>query len=214
VYTQVDLLEKKRLELQQCSRAQKPVAPCSGEGWAFYGGFNSRLGYGLGGFFPLAMDLRMWTLFDELACLLLIGGEQPWENPIYQPHGRFMRPCLSSSVCRAHRALHGGWDTDSLVCLLGLQTQQCLLLPEPSSHCVSPLPHPLGCLNFPDIQDPQAFPNNRACPSHFYFCFPFPPSHLISLCWGSWNCWVWMTPDSLVLTYINTGKRVSLTALF
>jgi hypothetical protein len=38
---------------------------------AFYGCFNS----GLGGFFPLAMDLCAWALFDELVCLPFMGGE-------------------------------------------------------------------------------------------------------------------------------------------
>jgi hypothetical protein len=37
---------------------------------------------------------------------------------------RFMRPCLSFSRCRAHSALHGGWDTDSLICPLDSQTPQ------------------------------------------------------------------------------------------
>jgi hypothetical protein len=53
-----------------------------------------------------------------------LWGKQPWEHSVYQPRGRFMRPCISSSGCRAHSALHGGWDTDSLICLLGSQTNK------------------------------------------------------------------------------------------
>jgi hypothetical protein len=52
--------EKERLQLEQCSRAWKLVAHCTGEGWGFYGHSNS----GLGGFFPLAMDL--WAFSGEL----------------------------------------------------------------------------------------------------------------------------------------------------
>jgi hypothetical protein len=46
---------------------------------AFYGRFNSGLGYGLSGFFPLAVDLSAQALFDELICLPLMGekGRQP-----------------------------------------------------------------------------------------------------------------------------------------
>jgi hypothetical protein len=40
-----DLLERKeRLQLEQFSGAQKPVAHCSVEGWGFYGCFNSGFG--------------------------------------------------------------------------------------------------------------------------------------------------------------------------
>jgi hypothetical protein len=40
-----DLLERKeRLQLEKCSRAWKPVAHCSGEGWDFYGHFNCGFG--------------------------------------------------------------------------------------------------------------------------------------------------------------------------
>jgi hypothetical protein len=44
------------------------VVPRSGEGWGFYGRFNS----GLGGFFSLAID--SWAFLDELVYLPLIGG--------------------------------------------------------------------------------------------------------------------------------------------
>jgi hypothetical protein len=43
---------------------------------AFYGCFNSVLGYQLGGFFLLAVDLSAWALLDELVCLALTGGKQ------------------------------------------------------------------------------------------------------------------------------------------
>jgi hypothetical protein len=40
-----DLLERKeRLQLGNCSGAGKLVAHCSGEGWGFYGHFNSGFG--------------------------------------------------------------------------------------------------------------------------------------------------------------------------
>jgi hypothetical protein len=41
---------------------------------AFYACFNYGLGYWLGGFFLLAMDLHACALLDELVCLLLMGG--------------------------------------------------------------------------------------------------------------------------------------------
>jgi hypothetical protein len=44
------------------------------EDWGFLWTLNSGLGYWLGGFFPLAMDSRVWALFDELVYLPLIGG--------------------------------------------------------------------------------------------------------------------------------------------
>jgi hypothetical protein len=72
-----DLLERKeRLQLEKSSWAQKSVARCSGEGWGFYGRFNS----GLGGFFSLAMDSR--TFSGELVWFapLLGEGKQSWEN--------------------------------------------------------------------------------------------------------------------------------------
>jgi hypothetical protein len=41
-YIKWDLLERKeRLQLEKCSRVQKLVAHCSGEGWGFYEHFNS-----------------------------------------------------------------------------------------------------------------------------------------------------------------------------
>jgi hypothetical protein len=44
------------------------VALCSGEGWDFYGRFNS----GLSGFFSLSVD--SWAFLDELVCSPLLGG--------------------------------------------------------------------------------------------------------------------------------------------
>jgi hypothetical protein len=47
VYIKWDLLARKeRLQLQECSGAWKLVTCCSGEGWSFYGHFNSGLGRG------------------------------------------------------------------------------------------------------------------------------------------------------------------------
>jgi hypothetical protein len=48
--------------------------PAQVKAGAFYGHFNSGLVLGLDGFFPLAMDLHTWALYDELVCLPLIGG--------------------------------------------------------------------------------------------------------------------------------------------
>jgi hypothetical protein len=65
-----DLLERKeRVQLEQCSRAWKSVTRCSGEGWGFYGYFNS----GLGEFFSLAMDSRAFS--GELVWLAPLLGE-------------------------------------------------------------------------------------------------------------------------------------------
>jgi hypothetical protein len=66
-YRKWDLLERKeRLQLEKCSGARY-----SGEGWGFYGHFNS----GLGGFFSLAMDSQ--AVSSELICLHFMGeGKQ------------------------------------------------------------------------------------------------------------------------------------------
>jgi hypothetical protein len=72
-YIKQDLLERKeRLQLGKRSGAQKLVARCSGEGWGFYGRFNS----GLCGFFSLIMDSRAFS--GELVwCAPLLGeGKQ------------------------------------------------------------------------------------------------------------------------------------------
>jgi hypothetical protein len=67
-YIKWDLLERKeKLQLEQCSGAGKPVAPCSGKGWGFYGRSNS----GLGGFFSWAVDLRAFS------------GELVWFAPLW-----------------------------------------------------------------------------------------------------------------------------------
>jgi hypothetical protein len=69
-YIKWDLLKRKeRLQLQKSSGAQKPVARCTGEGWGFYGRFNS----GLGGFFSLAVDLRAFS--GELVWFAPLLGE-------------------------------------------------------------------------------------------------------------------------------------------
>jgi hypothetical protein len=65
-----DLLERKeRLQLSYCSGARRLVARCTGEGWGFYGRFNS----GLGGFFSLAMDLQAFS--GELVRFAPLLGE-------------------------------------------------------------------------------------------------------------------------------------------
>jgi hypothetical protein len=83
---------------------------------AFYGCFNSGLGLGLDGTFPLAVDSCAQALLDELVCFPLIVGvvgnklETLWQ--IYETLCLLLRmhACrfMSSSGCRAHSALHGG----------------------------------------------------------------------------------------------------------
>jgi hypothetical protein len=68
VYEVGFIREKGKLQQEQCSGAQKLLACCSGEGWGFYGGFNS----GLGELFSLAMNLP--AFLDELVYLSFIGG--------------------------------------------------------------------------------------------------------------------------------------------
>jgi hypothetical protein len=53
------------------------VTPCSGEGWGFYGRFNSGLGYRLGGFLSLAVDLHAWpsSVSWSVCPLLGVGGK-------------------------------------------------------------------------------------------------------------------------------------------
>jgi hypothetical protein len=98
------------------------VAHCSGEGWGFYGRFNS----GFGGFFSLAMDLRAFS--GELVWIApLLGEGNNLESislisPVADLYLSFrMQECISSGS-RNDIAFHGGWDTHSSA--LGLQTQQ------------------------------------------------------------------------------------------
>jgi hypothetical protein len=80
-YIKWDLLERKeRLHLGNCSRAWKPVACCTGEGWGFYGGFNS----GLGGFFSLALRIKGFLRWTGLVSTFIGGGE----HFAHQPCGR------------------------------------------------------------------------------------------------------------------------------
>jgi hypothetical protein len=86
--------EKGKAKLEQCSGARKLVAPCSGEGWGFYGQFNSGLGGGsIGCGFAHELSSMRWSVCP-------LWGEQTWEHSVYQPHGRFMRPCIISSGSR------------------------------------------------------------------------------------------------------------------
>jgi hypothetical protein len=74
----VGFIRKEMLQLEKCSRAQKPVTPCSGEIWGFYGHFNPGLGYWLGVFFYWPC-ICMGSLLDGLVCLPLTesgGGQQ------------------------------------------------------------------------------------------------------------------------------------------
>jgi hypothetical protein len=54
VYEVEFIKEKRKATARACSRARKLVAHCSGEGWGFYGHFNS--GFGL--VFSLAMHFK------------------------------------------------------------------------------------------------------------------------------------------------------------
>jgi hypothetical protein len=65
VYKVGFIREKGKATAKVLQRSQKLVAGCSGEGWGFYGRFNS----GLGGFFSLAMDSRAFS------------GELVWFTP-------------------------------------------------------------------------------------------------------------------------------------
>jgi hypothetical protein len=69
-YLKWDLLERKeRLQLEKSSRVRNPVFHCTGEGWSFYGRFNSEFG----GFFSLAMDSRAFS--GELVWFAPLLGE-------------------------------------------------------------------------------------------------------------------------------------------
>jgi hypothetical protein len=84
------------------------------------------------------MDSRAWALFHEMVCLPLICGDGGTNlRASYQPHGRFMRPCVSSLGFRNagwwdHVLLSQGagpefpaWGTGcSFICPFGPQPQQ------------------------------------------------------------------------------------------
>jgi hypothetical protein len=78
------------------------------------------------GFFPSAVDLCVRALFSELVCLPLMGGNNfesilfispvaDLGDPVSPPQRARMQIYKSFSWCRAHSALHGGWDTHSSV---------------------------------------------------------------------------------------------------
>jgi hypothetical protein len=74
-YTKQDLLERKeRLQLEQCREPRNQWLPAQVKAGAFYGRFNSGLGYRLGGFFSLAVDSHAWDLVNKLVCFLLMEG--------------------------------------------------------------------------------------------------------------------------------------------
>jgi hypothetical protein len=82
-YIKWDLLvRKERLQLRYYSRAQKPVARCSGEGWGFCGLSNS----GLSGFFSLAMD--SWAF----------SGKLVWFAPLLEERNNLENILLISPV--------------------------------------------------------------------------------------------------------------------
>jgi hypothetical protein len=90
VYKKWDLLERKeRLQLQKSSGAQKLVTNCSGEGWGFYGHFNS----GLRGFshWPWIRGLSQvnwfglhlyWGRGNNLGSILLISPVADLSDPV------------------------------------------------------------------------------------------------------------------------------------
>jgi hypothetical protein len=69
VYKVEFIREKKKATAREAQRSRKPVAQCSGEGWGFYGHFNS----GFGGLFSLAKDL--WAFSGELVWFAPLLGE-------------------------------------------------------------------------------------------------------------------------------------------
>jgi hypothetical protein len=80
VYKKWDLLERKeRLQLEECSRAQKSVTCCSDEGWDFYGRFNSGLVVLIGHAFHRLSQVNWfglhlyWGKGNNLESILLIG---------------------------------------------------------------------------------------------------------------------------------------------
>jgi hypothetical protein len=95
VYKVGFIREKGKATAKVLQRSQKLVAGCSGEGWGFYGRFNS----GLGGFFSLAMDLQAFS--GELVWFAPLLGDrkQSWEHFAHQPCGRSIRPCIFSLGC-------------------------------------------------------------------------------------------------------------------
>jgi hypothetical protein len=144
---EVGFIRKERLQLQQCSGAQKLVAPCSGEGWGFlwmlYLWVRVRVRWVLiiGCGFARAGSLTRAGLFapywgrgNNLESILFISPMADLWDPVSPPQGAGMQ-IYNSSRCRAHSALHGGWDTHSSVTLLVprpnkmflIQNQVCLL---------------------------------------------------------------------------------------
>jgi hypothetical protein len=60
--------EREKVTARLCTKAQKPVPPCSDKGWGFYGHFNSWLR----GLFSLAMHSQ--AFLGELICFALWGN--------------------------------------------------------------------------------------------------------------------------------------------
>jgi hypothetical protein len=69
VYKVGFIREKGKATAKALQQSRKPVAPCSGEAWGFYGRSNS----GLGGSFSLAMDSRAFS--GELVWFAPLLGE-------------------------------------------------------------------------------------------------------------------------------------------
>jgi hypothetical protein len=146
-YRKWDLLgRKERLQLEKCTGARKPVTCCSGEGWGFYGRFNS----GLGGFFSLAVDFAGFLRWTGLVCIFIGGGETIlrafcssalWQ--IYQTLCLFfrMQKCSLQHLLRMQEWFCCPWGMGySLICLRS-QTQQkelAKLPPRVFSFCETP----------------------------------------------------------------------------
>jgi hypothetical protein len=95
VYIKWDLLERKeRLQLEECREAWKLVTHYSGEGWGFYGHFNS----GLGDFHWLCISQAFLGELVQLA--LLLGEGTILRAFTHQPCGRSIRFCISCLGCR------------------------------------------------------------------------------------------------------------------
>jgi hypothetical protein len=92
VYKVRFIREKGKATAKVLQRRRKLVAGCSGEGWGFYGRFNS----GLGGFFSLARDSRAFS--GELVWLAPFLGEGNNLESIFS--SALWQICISPLGCR------------------------------------------------------------------------------------------------------------------
>jgi hypothetical protein len=75
VHTQVDFIrERKGCSWSSTAEPGNRWLCAEVKAEAFYGHFNSGLRKGLGGLFPLVVDMCTQALFYEVVCLPLMGG--------------------------------------------------------------------------------------------------------------------------------------------